>query len=74
MRIQIGNINIKNHSKLHAVAAKAGYAASIDIVNETSASIDLGDEAHRRAAGITISEVERMITSFICFGFSVKRA
>lgn len=73
MKIQIGKINKETHSLLKGAAAQAGYAASIETVNETTCIIDLGDNAHRNAAGITISEIEAMIGSLICIGFSVER-
>lgn len=73
MKIEIGNVNVNNQSLLRTVAAKAGYAASIELVNETTRTIDLGDNSHREAAGITIGAVESMMASLVCAGFSIQR-
>lgn len=74
MKIIIGNINKNNHSDLSAAAAVAGYSASIGFVDEVTRIIDIGSEAHRSEAGITTSEVERMINLMIFLGFSIQRA
>lgn len=73
MKIQIANINVNNHAELKNIASIAGYAASIEMVNETQATIDLGDSHHQEVAGITMAEIQTMLSLFIVNGFSVQR-
>lgn len=74
MKIQIANINVNNHAELKNIASIAGYAASIEMVNETQATIDLGDHHHhQKAAGITMAEIQTMLSLFIVNGFSIQR-
>ncbi len=73
MKIQIANINVNNHAELKNIASIAGYAASIEMVNETQATIDLGDSHHQEAAGITMAEIQAMLSLFIVNGFSIQR-
>lgn len=73
MKIQIGNVNINNHSLLKDAAAVSGYAASIELVNETTRVIDLGDDDFREEAGVTDAEVDLMISLIIFRGFSIQR-
>jgi hypothetical protein len=71
--IEIGNININNHHLISGIAGIAGYAASIEHVNETTCRIDAGDASHRSKAGISRSDLDRMIGEFVINGFQVCR-
>lgn len=73
MVIEISGININNHHAVKEIASIAGFAASIDVVNETTNLIDLGDEDHWLSAQINDRDVERMISLFVVNGFGVKK-
>lgn len=72
MVIEISNVNIRNHSQLKVIARIAGCAASIETVNETTASIDIGTYQQRKEAAVSEGEIESMIFAFVRAGFAVR--
>lgn len=73
MKIEVSNVNVNNDYMIKNIAGSAGYAASIETVNETTIAIDLGDEAHREKAGIRVVDIERMFSLFILAGFTLRK-
>lgn len=73
MVIEISGININNHHAVKGIAGIAGCAASIEVINETTNRIDIGDENLWRVAEINASDVDRMVSAFVMEGFGIKK-
>ncbi|ENG8827677.1 hypothetical protein ABVL22_004282 [Salmonella enterica] len=71
--IEIGNVNINNHHELTVIAGIAGYAASVELINEITYKINLGDAEHMANANISMADINNMISHFVQAGFTVRK-
>lgn len=65
IKLHFGNINHTNDAAYREIVANAGYAGSIERVNDCHAILDIGDDVDRSVCGITELEVKVMVAEII---------
>lgn len=69
--VHIGNINHTNEHLVKEVAGVAGYAGSVNMLDDCNAIIEMGDNEFRKNCGVNISDVDRMVGMYVRYGFTV---
>lgn len=71
MFIIIAGVNVLNSDSIRDIAGIAGYARSVEVLDEITRKIDLLSDDERKRAGVNDAEIMKMIDAFLNEGFEI---
>ncbi|EDW0204453.1 TPA: hypothetical protein G7138_003468 [Salmonella enterica subsp. enterica serovar Typhi] len=67
----IAGVNVHNEYWVNDIAGIAGYAGSVELIDETTRKIDLLNDIERSDIGINNADILLMFKAFIEMGFKI---
>ncbi|EPM9307205.1 hypothetical protein ACTSMF_003520 [Salmonella enterica subsp. enterica serovar Newport] len=71
MFIIIAGVNVLNSDSIRDIAGIAGYAGSVEVLDEITRKIDLLSDDERKRAGVNDADIMKMIDAFLNEGFEI---
>lgn len=71
MFVLIADVNVHNEYCVNDIAGIAGYAGSVELIDETTCKIDLLNDIERSDIGINDADIFLMLKAFVEMGFEI---
>lgn len=71
MFVLIAGVNVHNEYCVNDIAGIAGYAGSVELIDETTRKIDLLNDIERSDIGINDADIFLMLKAFVEMGFEI---
>ena len=71
MFILIAGVNVHNEYYVNRIAGIAGYAGSVELIDETTRKIDLLSDQERKKADVNDADIFLMLKAFVEMGFKI---
>ncbi|HBJ0984784.1 TPA: hypothetical protein LAP77_001597 [Escherichia coli] len=71
MFVLIAGVNVHNEYCVNDIAGIAGYAGSVELIDETTRKIDLLIDQERKKADVNDADIFLMLKAFVEMGFEI---
>ncbi|MBC0092174.1 hypothetical protein FSJ10_018405 [Escherichia coli] len=71
MFVLIAGVNVHNEYCVNGIAGIAGYAGSVELIDETTRKIDLLSDQERKKADVNDADIFLMLKAFVEMGFEI---
>ncbi|EIL2984002.1 hypothetical protein LLY49_003276 [Escherichia coli] len=71
MFVLIAGVNVHNEYCVNDIAGIAGYAGSVELIDETTRKIDLLSDQEPKKADVNDADIFLMLKAFVEMGFEI---